>query len=103
MSDQNPQDVVMTYLVITDDGQSSFRNLSRGDVVELRNQDPSVIRIRKMNHETINKCNCCREYFVLHDETPDCRLCRDMWALKSISGKSLGRPEDGPIRSNEMW
>lgn len=94
---------MMTYLVISDDGSSEFRRLQRNEAVDLRNGDPSIVRIRKMNHETIDKCNCCREYYALHGESPDCRLCRDMWAVQSIGGMRLEPPEPGPIRSTETW
>ena len=93
-----------SYLIIKDDGSSKITTLDRDAVVKIRNEDPSVVRIRKMNYTTIDKCNCCRESHVLDDETPDCRLCRDMWAVKTMSGKKVDRPLDiKNARSNEEW
>ena len=83
-----------SYLIIRDDGSSEIATLERESVVNIRNKDPSVVRIRKMNYTTIDKCNCCRESHVLEGETPDCRLCRDMWAVKTMSGKTVDRPTD---------
>lgn len=93
-----------SYLIIKDDGSSEIVTIDREKVVKIRNEDPSVVRIRKMNHTTIDKCNCCRESHVLEDETPDCRLCRDMWAVKTMGGRKVSRPLDiKNARSNEEW
>lgn len=93
-----------SYLIIRDDGSSEIITLERENVVRIRNKDPSVVRIRKMNYTTIDKCNSCRESHILEDEIPDCRLCRDMWAVKTMSGKKVDRPIDiRKARSNEDW
>jgi len=102
-SDPTSSEMMMTYLVIIDDGSSEIRRMERIEAINLRNNDSSIVRIRKMNHETVDKCNCCREYYAIHDESPDCRLCRDMWAVQSIGGRRLERPESGAIRSTETW
>lgn len=96
--------VKASYLIIRDDGSSEIITLERKKVVMIRNEDPSVVRIRKMNYTTIDKCKCCRESHVLEGEMPDCRLCRDMWAVKTMSGKKVDRPPDiKKSRSNEIW
>lgn len=93
-----------SYLIIRDDGSSEIITLDREKVVSIRNKDLSIVRIRKMNYTTIDKCKCCRESHVLEGEIPDCRLCRDMWAVKTMSGKKVDRPPDiRNARSNEDW
>ena len=93
-----------SYLIIRDDGSSEIVTLEREKVVNIRNKDPSVVRVRKMNYTTIDKCKCCRESHVLEGEIPDCRLCRDMWAVKTMSGKKVDRPPGiKKAQSNEIW
>ena len=84
----------ISYLIIRDDGSSEITTIDRDEVVNIRNKDPSVVRIRKMNSTTVDKCNRCRESHVLEGETPDCRLCRGLWADRTMSGNRVSRLMD---------